>query len=592
MSGVPGASGRRPSRLWPYLAPHRGALLAVMGLSLVSAAAALAQPLLVQRTLGAASGGSGLGTALALLVGVVVAAAALEGVQRYLLQRTAEGVVLMARRTLVETLLRLPVGEFDRRRTGDLISRVGADTTLLRSVVTGGLVDLGSGVVVALGAVVLMGSIDPPLLVVTLLSVGAGVVAVATVSRRVRHLSGRAQQAVGAMTASVERALTAVRTIRAARAEEREAAQIGRSAAAAYEAGLRVARLESLAVPLTNVAMQAALLSVLGYGSTRVASGAVDVADLVAFVLYLLLFVQPMAQALQAYTTFQAGLGALARIEEVRALPTEPQTGPAAVHRPVPVGPAHRPVPVGPAHRPVLAFENVDFDYPDGTPVLRGVSLDIPRGFRVALVGPSGAGKSTLLALAERFYEPTAGAVRLHGVDARELPLAVLRGQLGYVEQDAPALAGSLRDNLLLGAPGADDAALLRVLDAVNLCGLVHRTPQGLDAQVGDGGVLLSGGERQRLAIARVLLAAPPLLLLDEPTASLDARNEAALAEAIDSVSVNRTVLVVAHRLSTIVRSDLIVVLEEGRVVARGTHAELLDASPLYRELAGRQLLV
>ncbi|WP_325115430.1 ABC transporter ATP-binding protein [Streptomyces sp. GMR22] len=583
MSGAPGASGRRPSRLWPYLAPHRGALLAVMGLSLVSAAAALAQPLLVQRTLGAASGGSGLGTALALLVGVVVAAAALEGVQRYLLQRTAEGVVLMARRTLVETLLRLPVGEFDRRRTGDLISRVGADTTLLRSVVTGGLVDLGSGVVVALGAVVLMGSIDPPLLVVTLLSVGAGVVAVATVSRRVRHLSGRAQQAVGAMTASVERALTAVRTIRAARAEEREAAQIGRSAAAAYEAGLRVARLESLAVPLTNVAMQAALLSVLGYGSTRVASGAVDVADLVAFVLYLLLFVQPMAQALQAYTTFQAGLGALARIEEVRALPTEPQTGPAAVHRPVPVGPAQR---------PVLAFEKVDFDYPDGTPVLRGVSLDIPRGFRVALVGPSGAGKSTLLALAERFYEPTAGAVRLHGVDARELPLAVLRGQLGYVEQDAPALAGSLRDNLLLGAPGADDAALLRVLDAVNLCGLVHRTPQGLDAQVGDGGVLLSGGERQRLAIARVLLAAPPLLLLDEPTASLDARNEAALAEAIDSVSVNRTVLVVAHRLSTIIRSDLIVVLEEGRVVARGTHAELLDASPLYRELAGRQLLV
>ncbi|GAA0942912.1 MULTISPECIES: ABC transporter ATP-binding protein [Streptomyces violaceusniger group] len=583
MSGAPGASGRRPSRLWPYLAPHRGALLAVMGLSLVSSAAALAQPLLVQRTLGAASGGSGLGTALALLVGVVVAAAALEGVQRYLLQRTAEGVVLMARRTLVETLLRLPVGEFDRRRTGDLISRVGADTTLLRSVVTGGLVDLGSGVVVALGAVVLMASIDPPLLVVTLLSVGAGVVAVATVSRRVRHLSGRAQQAVGAMTASVERALTAVRTIRAARAEEREAAQIGRSAAAAYEAGLRVARLESLAVPLANVAMQAALLSVLGYGSARVASGAVDVADLVAFVLYLLLFVQPMAQALQAYTTFQAGLGALARIEEVRALPTEPQAGPAAVRRPVPVGPAHR---------PALAFENVDFDYPDGTPVLRGVSLDIPRGFRVALVGPSGAGKSTLLALAERFYEPTAGAVRLHGVDARELPLAVLRGQLGYVEQDAPALAGSLRDNLLLGAPGADDAALLRVLDAVNLCGLVHRTPQGLDAQVGDGGVLLSGGERQRLAIARVLLAAPPLLLLDEPTASLDARNEAALAEAIDSVSVNRTVLVVAHRLSTIVRSDLIVVLEEGRVVARGTHAELVDASPLYRELAGRQLLV
>ncbi|MGY0055601.1 ABC transporter ATP-binding protein [Streptomyces sp. LZ34] len=583
MRSAPNAPHRRPSRLWPYLAPHRGALLAVSGLSLIVAAGSLAQPLLVQRTLDAADAGSGLGLALAVLVTVVVAAAALGGVQRYLLQRTAEGVVLTARRTLVETLLRLPVGEFDRRRTGDLISRVGADTTLLRSVVTGGLVDLGSGVVVAIGAVVLMGRIDLPLLGVTLLSVGVGVAAVAAVSRRVRRLSGQAQQAVGAMTASVERALTAVRTIRAARAEEREAAHVRRSALAAYDAGLGVARLESLAAPLSQVAMQAALLSVLGFGSARVASGAVGVADLVAFVLYLILFVQPMAQALQAYTTFQVGLGALARIEEVRALPTEPEADPAALGHPLPVVCAHR---------PVLAFEDVDFDYPDGTPVLRGVSLDVPQGSRVALVGPSGAGKSTLLALAERFYEPTAGVVRLHGADARELPLAFLRGQLGYVEQDAPALAGSLRDNLLLGSPDTDDATLLRVLDAVNLRDLVHRAPAGLDAQVGDGGVLLSGGERQRLAIARVLLAAPPLLLLDEPTASLDARNEAALAEAIDSVSANRTVLVVAHRLSTIVRSDLIVVLEGGRVVARGTHAELVDTSPLYRELAGRQLLV
>ncbi|MEU5029571.1 ABC transporter ATP-binding protein [Streptomyces milbemycinicus] len=583
MRSARNAPRRRPSRLWPYLAPHRGSLLAVFGLSLVAAAGSLAQPLLVQRTLDAADAGSGLVLALAVLVTMVVAAAAVGGVQRYLLQRTAEGVVLSARGALVETLLRLPVGEFDRRRTGDLISRVGADTTLLRSVVTGGLVDLGSGVVVAIGAVVLMGRIDLPLLGVTLLSVGVGVAAVAAVSRRVRRLSGEAQRAVGAMTASVERALTAVRTIRAARAEEREAAHVRRSAVAAYDAGLGVARLESLAAPLSQVAMEAALLSVLGFGSARVASGAVEVADLVAFVLYLILFVQPMAQALQAYTTFQVGLAALARIEEVRALPTEPEADPSAVRHPLPVASVHR---------PVLAFENVDFGYPDGTPVLRGVTLDVPQGSRVALVGPSGAGKSTLLALAERFYEPTAGVVRLHGVDARELPLAVLRGQLGYVEQDAPALAGSLRDNLLLGSPGTDDATLLRVLDTVNLCDLVRRAPEGLDAQVGDGGVLLSGGERQRLAIARVLLAAPPVLLLDEPTASLDARNEAALAEAIDSVSAHRTVLVVAHRLSTIVRSDLIVVLEGGRVVARGTHAELVDTSPLYRELAGRQLLV
>ncbi|GAB2579039.1 ABC transporter ATP-binding protein [Streptomyces capparidis] len=576
--------GRPPApRLAPHLLPHRGSLLAVGGLSLLTAAGALAQPLLVQRVLGAVEAGTGAGAAVAVLVAVMVAVAAVEGVQRFLLQRTAERVVLTARRSLVETLLRLPVAEFDRRRTGDLISRVGADTTLLRSVVTGGLVELGSGAVVACGALVLMGIVDVVLLGVAVLSVSAGGVAVWAVSRGIRELSGRAQRAVGAMTASVERALGAVRTIRAAGAEERESERVRRDAEAAYRAGLGVARLEAVVAPLAGVAVQASLLAVLGVGGARVASGALEVGDLVAFVLYLFLFVQPLAQALQAYTTLQTGLGALARIEEVCTLPVERRARPGAVRERLPAPPGDG---------CVLSFEGVDFDYPDGTAVLRQVSFAVRRGERVALVGPSGAGKSTLLALAERFYEPTAGAVRLHGVDVRELPLPVLRGQLGYVEQDAPALAGSLRDNLLLGAPGADDAALLRVLDAVGLAGLARRAPDGLGAQVGDGGVLLSGGERQRLALARVLLAAPPVLLLDEPTASLDARSEAALSDAIDAAGADRTVLVVAHRLATVAGADLIVVLDGGRVVAGGTHRELVDASPLYRELAERQLLV
>ena len=240
----------------------------------------------------------------------------------------------------------------------------------------------------------------------------------------------------------------------------------------------------------------------------------------------------------------------------------------------------------------MLSFEDVDFDYASGVAVLRGVDLQVRRGQRVALVGPSGAGKSTLLALAERFYEPTAGTIRLDGVDVRELSRSVLRARLGYVEQDAPVLAGSLRENLLLGAPDTDEAALLRVLGSVNLIDLVERAPLGLDSQVGDEGVLLSGGERQRLAIARVLLTAPSLLLLDEPTSSLDARNEAALSAAVDAVAADRSVLVVAHRLSTVVSADTIVVLDQGRVVATGSHDELVAAGGLYRELATTQLLV
>jgi ATP-binding cassette subfamily B protein/ATP-binding cassette subfamily C protein len=227
-----------------------------------------------------------------------------------------------------------------------------------------------------------------------------------------------------------------------------------------------------------------------------------------------------------------------------------------------------------------------------GMPVLDGVTFSVEPGTRTALVGPSGAGKSTVLALIERFYDVTGGAIRLGGVDLRDLPRAVLRARLGFVEQEAPAMAGSLRDNLLLAAPGADERRLQDVVDAVNLRTLVDRAPAGLDTEVGDGGVLLSGGERQRLAIARALLAAPPLLLLDEPTSNLDARNEAMLRAAVDAVAVGRTLLVVAHRLSTVIDADQIVVLDAGRVVATGRHEELVETSPLYRELASHQLLV
>ena len=235
----------------------------------------------------------------------------------------------------------------------------------------------------------------------------------------------------------------------------------------------------------------------------------------------------------------------------------------------------------------------MSFGYPGGEPVLRDVSLRGPRGSRTALVGPSGAGKSTVLALVERFYEVTAGAVRVGGIDVRDLPRDALRRRLGYVEQEAPVLAGTLRDNLLLTAPGRRRRrGCSRRSTRSTWARLATRTPEGLDVQVGEGGVLLSGGERQRLAIARTLLADAPILLLDEPTSNLDARNEVALREAISAAAEKRTLIIVAHRLSTVVDSDQIVVLDDGRVVAVGPHHELLDTSPLYRELATHQLLV
>ncbi len=571
--------------LLPYLRAHRATLLAVALLSLAGSLVTLAQPLLTRRILDAMKSHDPIATTVVLLITVLAVVAVLSAVRDYLLQRTAEGVVLSSRRRLTSHLLRLPIAEYDRRRTGDLLSRVGADSTLLRAVVTSGLLDTVTGAVMVVGAATAMVIIDPILFLTTCGGLALGLSIALIFSRRVRPASEQAQARIGEMTAAVERALSAARTIRASSAEEREIATVGQSAEAAYAAGLRIAKLQALVGPASVAAIQAAFLLLLGVGGARVAAGTITVGDLVAFVLFLFFLVMPLGQALHAYTQLQTGLGALQRMEEVLAIPLEADEVLDEVLQDL-----GSPPPTGPI---AVEFERVTFAYEGAdAPVLRDVSFAVPYGTRTALVGPSGAGKSTILQLVERFYDATSGAVRVGGADVRDQRRSGLRTQLGYVEQEAPVLAGTLRENLRLTVPEATDAQMMAVLDTVNLTEIVGRTPLGLDAQVGEGGVLLSGGERQRLAIARTLLAAPPILLLDEPTSNLDARNEVALRQAIDTVAERRTLLIVAHRLSTVVDADQIVVLDQGRVVAVGRHEELTETSELYRELATNQLLV
>jgi len=583
------------SALLPYLGAHRRALVAVAVLSLAGAGATLLQPVLTRQVLNTVGARQPAGETIAALVAVLLFAAGLSAVRDYLLRRTAEGVVLSSRRRLAAHLLRLPIAEYDQRRTGDLLSRVGADTTLLRAVVTSGLFEIVTSVVLATGATIGMLIIDPLLFGVTLIGVTIGLGFGVLFAKRIRPASIQAQERIGEMTAAVERAISAARTIRASRAEAREIATVHAGADAAYAAGVRIARLQAVISPIASAAVQGSLLLVVGIGGARVASGSLTVGDLVAFVLFLFFLVMPLGQALNAYTQLQAGLGALQRMEEVLDLPLEDAADARATGT-VRVATSRAPTSrVGPT--PAVEFDRVTFAYPDGDAVVRDVSFTVPYGTRTALVGPSGAGKSTLLALVERFYEVTGGALRVGGVDVREMPRDGLRGQLGYVEQEAPVLAGTLRENLALNAPDATDEQMLAVLERVNLLDIVHRAPLGLGAPVGEGGVLLSGGERQRLAIARTLLAAPAILLLDEPTSNLDARNEAALRQAIDAVATERTMIIVAHRLSTVVDADQIVVLDAGhggggRVVAIGRHDELTETSPLYRELATNQLLV
>jgi ATP-binding cassette subfamily B protein/ATP-binding cassette subfamily C protein len=580
--------------LLPHLKGHWPTLGAVALLSLATTLLTLSQPVLIRDVLTRIEADDPVGSLVGLLLAALVAAAVLTGFRDYMLQRVAEGLVLGTRRRLVARLLRLPIAEYDQRRTGDLLSRVGADTTLLRAVVTSGLFDIVTNVLMVGGSAVMMCLIDPTLFGATALGLTIGVVAVVGLSRRVRGASRAAQDRVGEMTSAVERAISAVRTIRASGAEHREAQAVDGYAKGAYDAGLRIAALQALINPVTSTTVQLAFLVVLGIGGARVASGAIEVGDLVSFLLFLFTLWFPLGRALNAYSRLQTGLGALHRIEEVLTLPQESDLAdtPAALlsvrERTEPASDGT----VGNQSPPAIEFDHVAFGYTGGESVLKDVSLVVPRGTRTALVGPSGAGKSTLLSLVERFYDVTSGTVRVDGTDVRELPRPVLRHKLGYVEQSAPVLAGTVRDNLALAAPDATDEDMREVLRSVNLENVIMRAPLGLDTQVGEGGVLLSGGERQRLALARTFLAAPPIMLLDEATSNLDARNEVLMRDAIGSVTTDRTLLVVAHRLSTVVDSDQIVVLERGEVVAVGRHDELADSSPLYRELAAHQLLI
>ena len=588
-------------QLLPYLLEHRKILAVVIGLSILVAGASLAQPLLVSQVITLVGKGEPLSMLVWALVGLVAISAVLNGFQHYLLQRTGTSVVLSARRQLVQRMLRLPISEFDTRRTGDLVSRVGSDTTLLYAVITQGLVDAVGGSLVFVGALIAMLIIDPLLLGLTVLVIAVSVVTVVLLSSRVRVASRKQQEKVGDLASAVERSLSAIRTVRASNATDREIAAVEKDAEGAWRMGIQVAKISALVVPIAGIALQVSFLVVLGVGGFRVASGAITIANLVSFILFLFLMIMPLGQAFGAINSVNQALGALGRIQEIISLPSETDGDSDIVPSPAI------------ATDSAIMFENVEFTYPDNSviialkgdiagiedkelpsdlTVLRGVSFSAERGKRTALVGPSGAGKSTILALIERFYDPTAGVVRLGGIDIRGLDRADLRSQIGYVEQDAPVLAGSIRQNLLLGSPDATDEQCIEVLRSVNLMEVLDRNPQGLAAAVGEDGVMLSGGERQRLAIARTLLAAPPILLLDESTSSLDGLNEQMLREAIDAVAENRTLIVIAHRLSTVVDSDQIVVLDHGLVVGVGTHSELVKSTPLYKQLAKHQLLV
>ncbi|KUH39439.1 ABC transporter ATP-binding protein [Streptomyces kanasensis] len=581
--------------LYRHFRPHRAVVALGTLLALFGTVAGLAQPLAAKALVERLGRDEPITGILLGLTALVVAGTAIQAAGSYLLERTAESVVLSARRSLVGRLLRLRLPEVERTQPGDLMSRITSDTTLLRAVTTESVVSAVTGGLGFVATLVMMALMDPVLLGTTL-----GVIvliggAFAFAMPRIAEATRRSQAAVGEISSRLERVFGAFRTVKASGAEARETAVVEAAAREAWRHGVKAAKWQAVAGSSVGLAVQVSFLAVLGIGGARVAAGTITVAELIAFLLYLFYLIEPVSALVQAVTQYQVGSAAIARIEEAERLEVEDAapgpTGAAAAVAGTAAG-AARGVAGGGRGPASVVFEDVSFRYRDDLPyVHRGVSFEVPGPGMTAFVGPSGAGKTTVFGLVERFYEATGGRVLVDGRDVRRWPVAELRGAIGYVEQDAPVLAGTLRENLLFAAPDATEEQVRAVLVRARLDGLVERLPDGLDTVVGHRGSKLSGGERQRVAVARALLRGPRLLLLDEATSQLDAVNEQALRDVVAEVAREVTVLVVAHRLSTVTLADRIVVMDGGRVRAVGTHEELVAGDPLYGELAATQFL-
>ncbi|MFK8907677.1 ABC transporter ATP-binding protein [Streptomyces sp. YS-3] len=572
-------------------AGHRGAMAVATALTLAGSALGLAQPLVAKHIVDASGADTAFWSTLALL-GVLFTLEAVTGaVGRYLLERMGEGIVCRLRHGLVRHLLRLEMKEYDRHRSGDLISRVTSDTTLLREVVAQALVDLGTGAVAAAGAIALMMWLDPLLLLLVALTVAAAAVIVASLLKGIRAASEHMQNAVGAIAAELERALSALPMVRVHRAEDREAARIGERVDEAYRAGVRTAQLASVMSPAVELAVQGSFLLVLVIGGLRVNGHTGSLGDLVAFLLYASYLVLPLSSVFRAVGLIQRGMGAYQRVAEAHSLPTEPEPTPRPARPRERARTASPAAHASPRPKAALALQDVHFGYQPDRPVLRGVSFTVPHRQQVALVGRSGAGKSTLFALVARFYEPDAGTLLFDGRPTTELSRDGCRAHIAVVDQNTHVVHGTLRDNITYAVPHAGDAEIRRVIELAQLEGVVRRLPGGLSGVLGERGATLSAGERQRVALARALLARPSLLLLDEPTSHLDAINEAALTTVMREAAQECALLVIAHRLSTVRHADRIVVLEGGRAIACGRHEDLLSSSPAYRELAAGQML-
>ena len=576
-----GARLRPLLELAPYVARYRTrAILALISLT-IAAATTLVVPVAVRRMIDFGFTPKGIAlinSYFSVMIAVVAVLAGASAARFYLVMTIGERIVADLRRDVFAHLISLSPAFFDSTRSGELISRLTADTTQIKSAVGASVSIALRNVMLFFGATAMMVITSPRLSGFVLLAIPVIVIPLVAFGRWVRRLSRGAQDTLADATAYASELIGAIRTVQAYTSERMANARFGGEVEQAYEAARSSTRARSVLTAIIIFIVFTSVVLILWVGSHDVLTGSITPGRLGQFVLYAAFAATGLGQLSEVWGEVSAASGASERLFEILRVKSA-ITAPAS--------PRALPVPA----RGDVSFENVRFAYPTRPDAwaIDGVSLSVRAGEKVAIVGPSGAGKSTLFHLLLRFYDPAQGAIAIDGVPIRDADPHEVRARIALVPQDAVAFAASARENIRFGRPDATDAEVERAADLAHATEFIRRLPDGFEAQLGERGVTLSGGQRQRIAIARAILRDAPLLLLDEATSSLDAESETLVQTALEELMRHRTTLVIAHRLATVLSCDRIMVMDQGRIVEQGTHASLVAAGGLYARLARLQ---